>query len=84
MRCLQDLGWTVAANDALNCLKNAFPDHSTGTTFKNLEKEVQTSLALLEQTATNQQSSVVTANVTDTINPPDEEQEELLNGTSNT
>jgi len=73
VRCLQDLGWTESANDAMNGLKNAFPDHSSSATFKNLEKEIQTSLALAQQATGSRQSSLA-----DTINPPSEQQE-LIN-----
>ena len=82
MRCLQDLSWTTAAADALSCLKDAFPDHANSATFKNLEKEIQTSLELVQQTASHRQSSVAAVNETDAINPPNEQQDELLNGTS--
>ena len=77
VRCLQDLGWTESANDAMNGLKNAFPDHSSSATFKNLEKEIQTSLALAQQATGSRQSSLA-----DTINPPSEQQE-LINVSGN-
>ena len=82
VRCLQDLNWIVAANDALNRLKNTFPDHSNGVAFKNLEKEIQASLAMIQEIALNRQSSVAAVNETDSREPRSGQGEELINGTS--
>lgn len=43
-RCLQDLGWSVAASEALELHREKCPAQSIGPWFKNLERDIKTSL----------------------------------------